>query len=265
MTGWDRFSASDLQAIAGAIREGRLAPQPSAMALHGYCEPERAQWLAKALGAMQASASTLAELLELVAQERARVAAARGSIDVVWTGPEVAGMHNRETGAVMRELFSSAKQSVLAVGYAIHQGQEVLAPLAASMDRHPDLEVRMVVDIQRAFGDTTCEHDLVARYAAEFRREQWPGATLPAVFYDPRSLAVEMEQRSSMHAKCVVVDRSVALVTSANFTAAAQQRNFELGLLVRDADLAGTVWDHFDALVRAGVLRSLTFGGGQSS
>jgi phosphatidylserine/phosphatidylglycerophosphate/cardiolipin synthase-like enzyme len=65
-----------------------------------------------------------------------------------------------------------------------------------------------------------------------------------------------------MHAKCVIVDRSVALVTSANFTTAAQQRNFELGLLVRDDALAGSVWDHFDALVRAGVLRSLTLGDG---
>lgn len=262
MTGWDRFSAADLRALAGAIREGRLALQPSPMALHRYCEPERAQWLAEALGTMQASAATLAELIELLAQERARVAAARGSIDLVWTGPEVEGMHNRETGAAVRELFSTAKQSVLAVGYAIHQGKEVLAPLAASMDRAPALEVRMVVDIPRAFGDTTGEHDLVARYAAEFRREQWPGATLPAVFYDPRSLAQDPAQRSSMHAKCVVVDRSVALVTSANFTAAAQRRNFELGLLVRDATVAGSVWDHFDALVKAGVLRSLTFGSG---
>ena len=264
MTGWDRFSSGDLRGLVCAIREGRLAPQPSALALRSYCQPDLAEWLAATLGQMQASPSTLAALLELLAGERERVAAARGSINLVWTGPEVEGMHNRETGAVVRELFSSAKRSVLAVGYAIHQGKDVFAALAASMDRDPSLEVRMVVDIQRAWGDTTVEHDLVARFANEFRRDKWPGSTLPAVFYDPRSLALDTEQRSSMHAKCLVVDRSVALVTSANFTAAAQQRNFELGLLVRDADLAGTVWDHFDALVRAGVLRPLTFVGGRN-
>jgi phosphatidylserine/phosphatidylglycerophosphate/cardiolipin synthase-like enzyme len=261
MTGWDRFSAADLRALAGAMRTGRIAAQPSALALHGYCGPERAEWLAQALAAMPASAEAQAQWIELLAQERERVAAARGAIDLVWTGPEVAGMHNRETGAAVRELFSTARRSVLAVGYAIHQGKEVLAPLAANLERNPGLEVRMVVDIQRAFGDTTGEHDLVARYAAAFRREQWPGATLPTVFYDPRSVALDTEERSSMHAKCVVVDRSVALVTSANFTAAAQQRNFELGLLVRDAAVAGAVWDHFDMLVHAGVLRALTFVG----
>ena len=134
--------------------------------------------------------------------------------------------------------------------------------LADRLDRNPGLEVRMVVDIQRSFGDTTGESELVARYAADFRRQQWPGATLPSVFYDPRSLALDQDSRSSMHAKCVVADRAVALVTSANFTAAAQQRNFELGLLVRDLSLAGLVWDHFDALIRAGALRSLHFGAG---
>lgn len=258
MSSWDRFSSRDLQSLAAAIRDGRLAPQPSPLALRSYCEPERAEWLATALGQLQASAATLAAMIDLLAQERQRVAAARGSIDLVWTGPEVDGMHNRETGAVVRDLFRSAKQSVLVVGYAIHQGKEVFAGLAASLDRDPSLEVRMVVDIQRAWGDTTVERDLVARFSHEFRREQWPGAILPAVFYDPRSLALDLEQRSSMHAKCVVVDRTVALVTSANFTAAAQQRNFELGLLVREAELAEVVWDHFDALVRAGVLRQLT-------
>lgn len=264
MTGWDRFSAGDLRAIASALRDGRLAPQPTPLALRGYCGRDRAEWLAASLGRMQAGGATLAEFVDLLALERDRVAAARGSIDLVWTGPEVEGMHNRETGAVVRELFSSAKRSVLAVGYAIHQGKDVFAALAASLDRDPSLEVRMVVDIQRAWGDTAVEHDLVARFANEFRRDEWPGSTLPAVFYDPRSLALDTEQRSSMHAKCVVVDRSVALVTSANFTAAAQKRNFELGLLVRDSDLAGTVWDHFDALVRAGVLRPLTFCGGRN-
>ena len=263
MTNWDRFAARDLRSIASAIRDGRLSVQPGALALRSFCQPDLAERLAGILGQMQASASTLAGWMELLAGERDRVAVARGAIDLVWTGPEVEGMHNRETGAVVRELFGSAKQSVLVVGYAIHQGKEVFEGLAASLDRDPNLEVRMVVDIQRAWRDTTVDHDLVARFSHEFRREQWPGVTLPTVFYDPRSLAVDLEQRSSMHAKCVVVDRSVALVTSANFTAAAQQRNFELGLLVRDSELACTVWDHFDALVRAGVLRQLTFVGGR--
>jgi phosphatidylserine/phosphatidylglycerophosphate/cardiolipin synthase-like enzyme len=37
-----------------------------------------------------------------------------------------------------------------------------------------------------------------------------------------------------MHAKVIVVDDVAALVTSANFTAAAQRRNIEAGIVLRD-------------------------------
>ena len=46
-------------------------------------------------------------------------------------------------------------------------------------------------------------------------------------------LVLRCPLRGSLHAKCVVVDRSTALVTSANFTEAAQHRNIEAGLLIR--------------------------------
>ncbi len=53
-----------------------------------------------------------------------------------------------------------------------------------------------------------------------------------------------------MHAKCVVTEGQEALVTSANFTEAAQERNIELGLLVNSPDVAGRIEAHFLSLVR---------------
>ena len=60
-----------------------------------------------------------------------------------------------------------------------------------------------------------------------------------------------------LHAKAVVVDDEVVFVTSANLTEAALDRNFELGLLVRDRGLALTVSSHFHALIERGLLRLL--------
>ena len=71
---------------------------------------------------------------------------------------------------------------------------------------------------------------------------------LPQVYYDPRSLAARGQVRSALHAKCVVVDGREALVTSANFTAAAQERNIELGLLVDSSAVAGQIEEHFYSL-----------------
>ena len=77
---------------------------------------------------------------------------------------------------------------------------------------------------------------------------------MPEVYYDPRSLELIQNKRSSLHAKCIVVDEAVAFVSSANFTEAAQLRNIEVGALIRSGSFAGRLAEHFAALAGAGVL-----------
>ena len=60
-----------------------------------------------------------------------------------------------------------------------------------------------------------------------------------------------------LHAKGVVTDDQVVFVTSASLTEAAFDRNFELGLLVRDRALALSVSTHFRGLIDRGMLRPL--------
>ena len=86
---------------------------------------------------------------------------------------------------------------------------------------------------------------------------EWPGEKLPELFYDPRSLDLETVKRSSLHAKCIVVDRRTAFVTSANFTEAAQTRNIEVGALIRCDRFAARLAAHFDTLAEAGLLRQV--------
>lgn len=80
------------------------------------------------------------------------------------------------------------------------------------------------------------------------------------VFYDPRALDPDPRSRAVLHAKCVVVDRVRALVTSANFTPSAQLRNIELGVLLDSPSLARQVAEQFDGLVQAQKLLRLPFG-----
>lgn len=257
MAGWDDLSAGEIQVLADALRAGRLPPQPSAFALSRLLGSERAEAIAKDFAMWNAPAVAVASLLDLLAAERTRVGEAVQTVDLVWTGPAVSGLPDRDTGAVMRQLFVAARKSVFLAGYAIHRGDAVFRLLAERMDRESDLDVRMVVDIQRDWNDTTVAHDLVYQYAAGFRQDQWPGLRRPQVFYDPRSLALDPVTRSAMHAKCIVIDGETAFVTSANFTTAAQTKNIEVGALVRQSAFASELMSHFDGLVRAGTLRPL--------
>jgi phosphatidylserine/phosphatidylglycerophosphate/cardiolipin synthase-like enzyme len=253
-----RLSDHDLRGLAAAIRSRRVVPPWSALALQrilpsGICEQAAAelqQWTEQGF-----SGDHLAAMLEFVVCDRQQRRADAETIELVTSGPEGPGIANRDTSVVLRGMFAQAESSVLVAGYAVYQGQRVFQALADRMQQLPGLQVRMFLDIQRAYGDTTMASLLMRRFAERLRTEQWPADhPLPDVYYDPRSLDLESEQRACLHAKCVIVDAHHVFVSSANFTEAAQQRNIEVGLLVRSVRLAKQLTDHFDTLVGSGAL-----------
>ena len=177
----------------------------------------------------------------------------------MWSGPEVAGLHARDTRRVYDELFSSATKSLWAVSYAYFDGPRVFDRLARRMEAVPELKVTLLLNIHRGRRDTSSGDGVVRRFADQFWEKDWPGKVRPAVFYDPRS--VDPEVRGVLHAKAVVADEERVFVTSANFTAAALDENIELGLLVRHRPLALNVVRHLQGLIDRGMLRVLPGGG----
>lgn len=173
--------------------------------------------------------------------------------DLVWSGPEVPGLHARGTRQVFEELLGSAEQSVWASTYAFFDGPRAFQVLAGRMDARPEVRVRLLLNIQRRKHDTTAPEQLVRKFADRFWATEWPGATRPGVFYDPRALDLD-GPAGVLHAKAVVVDERAIFVTSANLTEAALDRNIELGLLCRDRALAVSVSTYFRALIDRGVL-----------
>ena len=176
--------------------------------------------------------------------------------DLVWSGPEVPGLHARDTRRVYEELLGSAERSILASTYAFFDGPKAFNVLARRMDERTDLRVTLLLNIQRKWGDTTAADHLARRFADRFWDADWPGASRPNVFYDPRALDID-GPAGVLHAKAVVVDDEAVFVTSANLTEAALDRNIEMGLLVRDAALAASVSSHFRGLIDRGLLRPL--------
>jgi len=176
--------------------------------------------------------------------------------DLVWSGPEVPGVHSRDTRQVFEELLGSATKSLLACTYAFFDGPKAFQVLAKNMDANPSLSVTLLLNIQRGKGDTTSADQLVRKFTDRFWKVEWPGNARPRVFYDPRALEID-GPGAVLHAKAMVVDEERVLVTSANFTEAALDRNIELGLLVRDRAMAASIKAHFQGLVESGMLRLL--------
>ncbi len=253
-----QLGASDLHQLATALRSHRLGAPFSPVGIGRLVARAASEAIAGELQELVDqgfSGEQLASVLELLVKDRSERSSHDAAMDLVTTGPEAPGIVNRDTSVVVRELFAGAEDSVLVAGYAVYQGQQVFRALADRMAARPNLHVRMFLDVQRGSGDTSAPTELVWRFAERFRGEQWlADRPLPEVFFDPRSIEPESAKRACLHAKCVVVDGEAVFVSSANFTEAAQERNIEIGLLVRSRRIAEQIGSHFDTLLAAKLL-----------
>jgi phosphatidylserine/phosphatidylglycerophosphate/cardiolipin synthase-like enzyme len=242
--------------LASALDSGNFAP------------PYSAAMLRSALGIREGGEDIVGAVLEL---ERLGVSGPAAAAwirtveeaisrtprpDLVWSGPEVPGLHARDTRRVYEELLGSAERSVWASTYAYFDGPKAFEVLAQRMDATPALKVTLLLNIQRKKGDTTAAESLVRKFADRFWGTDWPGSSRPAVYYDSRSLDQD-GPTGVLHAKAAVADDEVVFVTSANLTEAALDRNIEVGLLVRDRALAASVSSHFRGLIDRGLLQPL--------
>ena len=262
-----------LEALAELFEQRAPAGPVRAQDLRRCVARDEAGAAAAALNRLAGAGFTsqhMALFLRQVAVERRALQQVRDQVELVWSGPEGAASSSRDTGAVVRGLFQRATRSVLLANYAFdrprtektrHRARDLFQGLADRMAEIPGLQVRFVVNIARPDpkkpGAEAASELLVERFVERFFADLWPGARRPELYYDPRALEpwAENQPRASMHAKCLVVDEAQVLLTSANFTEAAQERNIEAGVLVQSAFLAQSLTQQFDTLCRSGALR----------
>jgi phosphatidylserine/phosphatidylglycerophosphate/cardiolipin synthase-like enzyme len=208
------------------------------------------------MAATGANREGLVAAVGLLATARGQQPSIDEVIELVTTGPEAGAVTCRDTQVVVQDLFRNAAHSVLVAGYELYQAAAVFRTLADRMAEEHRPSVRMFLNVKRPFGDTTTDGELIAAFAHRFRTQHWPSdRALPEVYFDPRSLAIDIKQRAVLHAKCVVVDGRTAFVSSANFTEAAQERNIEVGVLVRSPSVAERLVAFFSALISTGAAR----------
>src|SRR3954471_8432983 len=110
------LTTEDLQQLAAALRSGRVVPPINSLQLRRYLPDSLADRVAVELRQKVEDGfqpSHLADLLDILSQDRRQRPVAEDLIDLVWTGPEAEGIVNRDTAVVVREMFQTARESVL--------------------------------------------------------------------------------------------------------------------------------------------------------
>ncbi len=253
----DAANPADLDALAQALRDGRIGAKFStgAIQLAGFDEGA-ARFLA---GFRGMDPKVIAWMLHRLSRERSRADDRYASVaSLVWSGASEGEQSIRDTRVVLDSLFGRAEHHVLIATFVIYDGTNVFARLADRLRLRPKIGVDLYVNLSSETGSDEEEDADAARFRDSFARNQWPkDVPLPAIYYDPETRRLGTK-RSALHAKCVVVDRRWAFVTSANFTAAAQERNIEAGVLLDHPRLAEALAGQFEALKDSGRLKKIS-------
>ena len=144
----------------------------------------------------------------------------------VWTGPESERASGRLTLGVLADLIAEARSEILLVSYATAPGAEVRSAIGDAVERG----VRVTLLLERSADNPQFTGSADPLPGIDAVRLCWPGARRPP--------------GASLHAKLLVIDRSTALVGSANLTGFGLERNFECGILLRGGPVPAAIAEH---------------------
>jgi cardiolipin synthase A/B len=167
---------------------------------------------------------------------------------IVWSGPKVEGSFVRATREVVREIMRGSQHELLIVGYwlaAPDDGEGIIGEL-----------IDLAADAMRRGAVLTMILDERKRTDGRDNRGVllgiWPsGVPLPRLL--TWKLPTD-DKHLKLHAKVLVADERDALVTSANLTGYAMDRNMEMGIRVVGRP-AATISQHLKLLESQGTLQ----------
>ncbi|MFE4541564.1 DISARM system phospholipase D-like protein DrmC [Arthrobacter sp. NPDC056727] len=224
------LSASQATSIAASLEiDGRLDRAASFLPGSSHAAVEL---LTKALSLL-GEPTLLASVLRGYAS-----AANRGPAPprAVWSGPSFPGDGDHTTAAVAH-LVDEAKEDVLASTYSASTTSPFVEALWRAIAR--GVSVTLVLEGSRM-------EETAAKLQAKLEGARFLKYVPPAGQYGVQ------------HSKVVIVDSSLAIVTSANFSDAAAHRNLEAGVLIRDPLFASRLRQRFTSLHKSGSLDHLS-------
>jgi cardiolipin synthase A/B len=167
------------------------------------------------------------------------------SADLVWTGPSTGLIPTRKTEQAMQEIVDASVHNLFLVSYVFYNASSVVSALIEAAARN--VAIRILLESHIEHGGAVSIDGLGAMHQAV------PTAELYT--WTPSERAKSAGSLSAaVHAKCAVGDHRIAFITSANLTAAALERNMELGVILRGGTMPSRLHSHLNALVTTKII-----------
>lgn len=170
-------------------------------------------------------------------------------LDFLWSGPSpTMKIPARRIDQVLYDLIAKANQEILLVTFAAAKIQRLIGELTKAKQR--GVHIRLILEFEQS-SEGQLSYDALKAFPPSF-------IATTEVFYWP----VEKRERNQagrpgkLHAKLAVIDDK-ALISSANLTDDAFNRNLEVGVMIKNTDFLMTIKAYIDSLVFEKILYRL--------
>jgi phosphatidylserine/phosphatidylglycerophosphate/cardiolipin synthase-like enzyme len=270
-------SESQIRDLANSIISGEMMFGWNVTSVSRVVGAEVAKAICEELDAAEKSGFSKAQVGQLVMTayegRKAEIDAER-QFELIFSGPQVEGARAASTLQEFDRVVSSARKELLVVTHSIYKAEEILHSLSL---RHAEgVKVTLCFNISRYSPKNQGKPlaQIFDETRADFIDAWGKESELPDIYYYPVSLwksedpgipEVVAQARQDigkrefpvLHTKCIIADRSLALVTSANLSDSAQRRNLELGVLIKNPSYASKICNYFEGAIKTKVLLPL--------
>jgi phosphatidylserine/phosphatidylglycerophosphate/cardiolipin synthase-like enzyme len=163
----------------------------------------------------------------------------RGKAEIVWTGPSTGNIPVRHTEQVLCEVINTATRELFIVSFVAYEIDSVTKALRDAIGRN--VKINLLLELSTEHGGK------VKQDSIKMMDKLFPSANIYS--WSTKAKTDSMQQIGAIHAKCAIADDKLALITSANLTPAAMERNIELGVLIRGGTLPLELHKHFGSMI----------------
>lgn len=145
--------------------------------------------------------------------------------------------HVNSTHAQIYEMIGRSKATITIIGYWVHDMQEFFKELG-----------KLSKNIKITF---ILNHENIENHSSQIEKN-WNAQYRPKIYYLNRK-KYSVKTLNKLHSKVIIIDDEEILITSANMTKTAMEKNIETGVWTKDKKIIKACIKIFDQFIKDGV------------
>jgi len=145
--------------------------------------------------------------------------------------------HVNSTHAQIYEMIGRSESTITIIGYWVHDMQEFFKELD-----------KLSKNIKITF---ILNHENIEQHSSQIEKN-WNGKYRPEIYYLNRE-KYSVDTLNKLHSKVIIIDNKEILITSANMTKTAMEKNIETGVWTKDKKIINACIEIFGQFIKDGV------------